>query len=256
MQVEHIPLLQIQRDLHEIPRSMERFHEYLRVMINEEGDDLALAPMAMMNPMGREHVTARLDELLALDADSIATEVATEASTRLADAPGYYRHGLVIVDDLHGGWTNRYSNDAGQRIGATAPDLAHALHSNKSRHNWISTMLWVSDTPSDELIRQSMLVNIYRIVYIHRHGIAETLREVMAQEGAAAIFAGIQPHLDEDDIAYSREVLQPLLDKGDYPILIAALYGDDGARTLGYEPLGLSNRAGLAVATADALMEP
>src|SRR5215203_1631067 len=198
MQVEHIPLLQIQRDLHDIPRGMERFQEYLRVMINEEGNDISLAPMVMMNPMGREHVAARLDELLAIDADSIATEVSAEASTRLAAAHGYYRHGLVVVDDLRGGWTNRYSNDAAQRIGVSAPDLAKAVHANKSRHNWISTILWVSEIPSEEQIRESMLVNIYRIAYIQRNGVGETLSEIMAQEGAAAAFAGLQPHLDAD----------------------------------------------------------
>ena len=148
MQIEHVPLLQIQRDLHDLPRSMERFHEYLRTMVNTEGDDLELAPLVSMNPMGREHVAARLDELLALGAEEIAAEVAAEAMARLPDRPGYYRHGFVIVDDLHGGWTNRYSTDADQRIGVAPVDSAKTVASNKSRHNWISTMLWVSETPA------------------------------------------------------------------------------------------------------------
>ena len=71
VQIDHIPLLQIQRDLHDLPRGMERFHEYLRVMVNAEGDDLELAPLVSMNPMGREHVAARLDEVLALGAEQI-----------------------------------------------------------------------------------------------------------------------------------------------------------------------------------------
>ena len=97
-----------------------------------------------------------------------------------------------------------------------------------------------------------MLVNIFRAGYVQRHGVAQTLGEIMAQEGASAAFAGIQPHLDADDLAYSRQILQPLLGESAYPICMAALYGDEAARTLGYEPLGLSDRAGLAVATADA----
>jgi hypothetical protein len=254
MMIEHIPLLQIQRDLHEIPRGMERFQEYLRTMVNDEGDDLEVAPLVMMNPMGREHVSARLDELLDLGADAIATEVAKEATARLAEWPGYFRHGLVIVDDLRGGWTNRYSTDAGQRIGVKAVDQSKATAANKSRHNWISTILWVSETPSADLIRASMLVNIYRTGYVQRHGTAETLAEIMAQEGAAAAFAGIQPHLDAEDIEYSREVLRPLLDESAFPICMAALFGDEAARSLGYEPLGLSDRAGLAVAAADAVL--
>jgi hypothetical protein len=205
-----------------------------------------------MNPMGREHVAARLDELLALGAEAIAAEVAAEPMARLPDWPGYYRHGFVIVDDLHGGWTNRYTTDASQRIGVAPVDSAKTVASNKSRHNWISTMLWVSETPSATQIRAAMLVNIFRTGYLQRHGVAQTLGEIMAQEGAAAAFAGIQPHLDADDLSYSRQVLQPLLGESAYPICVAALYGDAAARTLGYEPLGLSDRAGLALAAADA----
>jgi hypothetical protein len=158
----------------------------------------------------------------------------------------------VIVDDLRGGWTNRYTSDAAQRIGVGAIDKAKSVASNTSRHNWISTMLWVSETPSAQQIRRAMFVNIYRTGHIQRHGMAETLGEIMAQEGAAAAFAGIQPHLDADDLAYSREVLRPLLDESAFPLCMAALYGDEAARALGYEPLGLSERAGLEVGIADA----
>jgi hypothetical protein len=221
-------------------------------MVNTEGDDLELAPLVSMNPMGREHMAARLDELLALGAEQIGAEVAAEATARLAEWPGSFRHGFVIVDDLRGGWTNRYTTDAGQRIGVGAAAKSKSIAANGSRHNWISTMLWVSETPNAEQLRQAVLVNIYRSGYLQRHGVAQTLGEIMMQEGAAAAFAGIQPHLDADDLAYSREVLRPLLGESAFPICMAALYGDEAARTLGYEPLGLSDRAGLAVAVADA----
>jgi hypothetical protein len=256
MQIEHVPLLKIQRDLHEMPRGMERFQEYLRVMLNEEGDDLGLVPLVMMNPMGREHVAERLDELLALGADEIATEVVAEATVRLLEWTSAdkrtYKHGLVIVDDLRGGWTNRYTTDAGQRIGVGSSKPPQPGSAKEARLNWISTILWVSETPTAAQIRAAILVSIYRIAYIRRHGLAQTLGEIMAQEGAAAAFAGTQPHLDADDLEYSRQVLQPLLHESAYPICMAALYGDEAARTLGYEPLGLSDRAGLAVAVADA----
>jgi hypothetical protein len=113
-------------------------------------------------------------------------------------------------------------------------------------------MLWASETPVAAQIRQAVLVSIYRRGYVQQHSAAQTLGEIMAQEGAAAAFAGMQPHLDDEDLEYSREVLLPLLHESAYPIWLAALYGDEAARMLGYEPLGLSDRAGLAVAAADA----
>ena len=80
----------------------------------------------------------------------------------------------------------------------------------------------------------------------------QAFRDHMGKRIDDAAFAGIQPHLDAEDLEYSREILRPLLGESAYPIWIAALYGDEAARILGYEPLGLSDRAGLAVAVADA----
>lgn len=259
LSIEHIPLLQMQQELHNMPRGMERFRSYLRQMLNDSEDDVEFAPLMSMNPMGREHVAKRLDAWLALGAEEVAHAVVQEAMARLPAMKGYFRHGLVVVDDVRGGWTNHYATDARQRIGVRAPDPSSLMADSKSRHNWISTMLWVSEEATAERLyqslRQSMLVNIYRIAYLQQHDMAQTLGELMAQEGAAAAFAGITPHLDADDVAYSREILQPLLGESAHPILMAALYGDEAARMLGYEPLGLSNRAGFAVAVADALAQ-
>jgi len=41
------------------------------------------------------------------------------------------------------------------------------------------------------------------------------------------------------------------LQSEDYPVQMTYLYGDGAARELGYEPLGLSDRAGLALALHD-----
>jgi hypothetical protein len=102
MELEFVPLLQIQRDLHGMPRGMERFREYLRVMLNEQGTDVRLPPLVMMNPMGKDHVTTLLDALLALDAEGAARRAVDEAATRLRDLTGTYKIGLVIADDAMG----------------------------------------------------------------------------------------------------------------------------------------------------------
>jgi hypothetical protein len=245
MHIEHVELLKIARDLHDIPRGMERFSEYLRLITNDDQSDVRFAPLVAMNPMGREHVAERLDELLAMGAEQIAADAGREAERRLADAPGDFKHGLVVMDDVRGGWTNRYTSDAAGRF----PD--------KIPHNvkvgWISTGWWVSETPTPERLRQVVLDSIFRTVYRQQHGLAKTLRQMMAQEGSAQAFAGMRPTLDDEDIAYSRFVIEPLLDSSDYAVCFAAMYGDNGARTVGYPPLGLSDYAGFAVALADAL---
>lgn len=245
MQLEHIKLLQIQRDLHDRPRGMARFGEYLRVM-RGDGEELALPPLVAMNPMGREHVTARLDELLALDADAVAEQAIQKAVGHFAHIADHFKHGLVIADDVRGGWTNRYTSDAALRFNSGKATKGYAL-----KQHWITTVLWASETPSIVTIRQEVLTSVYRSIYIQQHGPAKTLQAMMEQEGRAARFAGMTPQLDAEDLAYSREVLQPYLAAESYPLCFAAMYGDPAARLLGYTPLGLSERAGFAVALAD-----
>src|SRR5438105_726123 len=109
MQLQCIPLLKVQRDLHEIPLGMARFRQYLRTVLNHDGSDVELAPLLTVNPMGREHVNRLLDALLAIDADRIGAEAAAEASAHVSDVAGSYKATLIVADDLKGGWTNRYA---------------------------------------------------------------------------------------------------------------------------------------------------
>src|SRR6516162_2553559 len=108
MDLEYVPLLQIQRDLYSLPRGMDRFRAYLRTMVDARTGDLEL-PLVAMNPMGKDHVPALLDRLLELQADDIGAMAAVTEHEHLKDEPGQYKVGLVIADDAHGGWTNRYA---------------------------------------------------------------------------------------------------------------------------------------------------
>ena len=76
MQLSFLPLLQIQRDLYSMPRGMERFREYIKTMTDAETGDMAL-PLVAMNPMGKEHIPALIDEYLALGAEKIADRLPT-----------------------------------------------------------------------------------------------------------------------------------------------------------------------------------
>ena len=71
MKLSFLPLLQLQRDLYVMPRGMERFREYIKTMTDPETGDLAL-PLVAMNPMGKDHIPALIDEYLALGAEKTA----------------------------------------------------------------------------------------------------------------------------------------------------------------------------------------
>jgi hypothetical protein len=64
----------------------------------------------------------------------------------------------------------------------------------------------------------------------------------------------LAPSLDDDDIAYARELLTPFLDADDMRTCIECLFGDAAGKTLGFSPRGLSPWAGLALALHDRLV--
>ncbi len=242
MQLEFVPLLHLQRELYAIPRGMERFRAYLRAMIDWDAQEPRL-PLGFLNPMGKDHVPALLDQYLAFDADGVAARAAAEAAARLRHVPGAYRLTLVIVDDLRGGWTNRY-----------ATEYSHRFQSGpRGDRGWITVLLWTSEPPSAEAVREEVQAAVFRQAHVEEHGVARTLGERMAQEGYALAMAGCtRPALDADDLEYTRAVLAPYLDEPDMRRTIECLYGDAAGRTLGFEPCGLSHRAGLALALDDA----
>lgn len=238
MKLDYVPLLQVQRDLYQLPRGFERFREYLTTMIDPATGDLKL-PLVGMNPMGKEHLPIFLDGLLAIDADGEAARATAEAAATLTDLPGEFRVTSVVSDDLMGGWTNRYASEFRYRFDGKA----------FYKRGWIAALLWTSETYLLERVTEEVLTCIYRCAHIQTHGYAHTLDEMLAQEGYAMHMAGATtPTLDDEDLAYTQMVLAPYLKETGEPTLIAALFGDPGARELGYMPLGLSPRAGFALA--------
>ena len=222
--------------------------------MNQDGTDVELTPLLIMNPMGKGHVSALLDGLLEMDADAIASRAAAEASTRLADTPGDFRATLVVADDLKCGWTNRYDWEFNLRFGPRPPQERHGSE-RMWRRFWVTGVLWSSEAPTERAVREAILTAAYRLAYGHRHGPARSLREMIAQEGSVMASAGCAgPTLDPEELAYTREVLTPFLDAPDKRTAIECLFGDAAGRTLGFTPRGLSPCAGLALALHDARM--
>ena len=253
MYLDYVPLMRIMRELHDIPRGMGRFRQYLRTISNHERTGLELPSLLHMNPMGKDHVTAMLDGLLDLDADGIAAQAIAEASVQLANEPGDFKVALVIADDLMGGWTNRYAEEFALRFRCGPPSPECYRLPRWLKDFWITGVLWSSEAPTERAVREAVLMAVHRAAYVQRRGPARTLRDMLAQEGPVMAAAGCTgPVLDEEDIAYTREVLIPHLDADDMRTAIECLFGDAAGRTLGFTPRGLSPWAGLALALHDA----
>jgi len=153
--------------------------------------------------------------------------------------------GLVVADDAAGGWTNRYTVEFTTRF-----ESGQTL-----KRGWLTVVLWTSESAFVQTVREEVLMSVYRAAYIQQCGLAVTLLEMLAQEGYAMAAACTRHAIASDQLAYTREVIKPHLNARDQPTLIACLFGDAAARSLGYSPLGLSERAGLALAQHDARLK-
>ena len=232
MTIQYVPLLQVQREVYALPPGPERFQRYIEI-VRDGGE-----PLSAMNPMGKAHCAALLDEYLALDAEIIAERAILEELPALADGSFPLKAGLVLVDDLKGGWANRTACEYNRRV----PEKVSA--------DWLSVFLWTSEpTPSVESVESAVKTTLRRSAWLLRNGVPKTLGEVLAQER----FTGSShAPLTGDEREYVRDVLGPLLGTpaSDMPTVVAALFGDEGAASLGYAPLGLKKDSGLRFASS------
>lgn len=239
--VELVPLLARERELYDVPRGRERFNAYLDTMTLGTGE--AALPLTALNPMGREHVGVYLDRMLAMNVEGVAVRAAGDASERLSDVDDAIRVAIVVADDLKGGWTNRAFTEMANRFERTY----------EVARGWATVLFWTSEEPTLDRALFETLGALYRTLHERRFGPARTLGEMMRQEGRAARFAGERTSLDDAALERARRILEPHRDSTAYPVVAAALYGDDVATSLGYPPLGLPPRAGYALAHAEAL---
>ncbi|GAA5511665.1 hypothetical protein Dcar01_00377 [Deinococcus carri] len=236
------PSLRELRTLYDVEGMMPRFRAYVDLMTG--GPEFL--PLGAFSPMGQRQA-AFLDALLALDAEGEAARECRRVEAELEGMPDRFRLLLVVLDEPRNGWTQRWLTDAEWRFQAkydTLPQSSPAVGFDR----WVTVQLWTDTAPSLDTVRREVRASVWRAAWQARHGLPVTLRQMLAQEGGAARFAGEALGFGPEELAYTREVLTPLLDSDHWPTCFAALYGDDAARVAGFPPLGLSRRAGFGLA--------
>ncbi len=244
MQFEYVPLLQVQRDLCDLPRGSDRFEQYIATLRGSTTDDMEL-PLSAFNPMGKDHVPAILDEYLSLKSDDIARQCVVDAAERCVEVERQFRVALVLADDAQGGWTNRYAAEFDHRFGGQA----------NHRRGWVTGLLWTSDMPAVQLVQDAASQAVARAAYVTRHGYAVTLRQMLLQLRVTLANSAVRYSLDEEELEYTAEVIRMELDSDVRGVQFACLFGDEAAKELGHQPLGLSTRAGFALAMSSLLTD-
>lgn len=246
MTITYVPLLHAIRPLYDLPRDPAlRFPFYIAKV--RGGETIGCPPLVAYNPMGKAHVGAYLDALIALDIDALAQRWIDEVPRELRDRLGEMRLGIAVVDDVAGGWTERSAYEMNERFPQTTAS---------STAGWLTTMLYVSDAIDLHHIAARVMATVVRAAIQSVRGQAQTLGQMLAQE--AAVYHYVTPPwvLDADEFAYTDAVISPYFDAVDYPTLVAVLLGDEMARRNGFPSHGFAPYAGLAWAAQRGVLTP
>lgn len=229
MRFEIIPVLERMRALYAQPRTMERFQEYIRMLEGGRKGDMAL-PISGYNPMAKAHLLSKLDELIALGADGIMAETLAKLNNKLlTDDKRTIQVALNVADDLHGGWTNRYTSDYASKFQINA----------LVERGFCAPYVWSSEEYTRELIEERTMQYAYRTVHHLGNGRARTLAHCVGQEVFVAGELATPFSAGAADIAAMRSFYEMHKLTEDYNIIFNFFYGNEVCRELGYAVFGL-----------------
>lgn len=236
MPIRYLPLLHKIRPLYDLPREPDkRFPFYIAQV--RGGETIGCPPLVAYNPMGKPHIGAYLDALIALEVDYRAQAWIDAVPHMFRERLGALRLGIAVVDDVAGGWTERSAYEMNERF-----PQEHA----QSTAGWLTTMLYASDPVDLRQVEARIKATVIRAAIMTQSGIPRTIRQMLMQEAEVYEYVPAPFMLDADEFAYTDAVIPPYLDAHDYPTQVAVLLGDDLARRNGFPIHGFAPFAGLA----------
>lgn len=231
-----LPVIDVMLDLYSKPRGYERFREYLQLLQGDTRGDMVL-PIGSYNPMAKEHVAERLQELKQLDAEAIMADVVSSFSLA-GETKEDFKLVLNLADDLKGGWTNRFSTDYQTKFQAQA----------LAKRGFCVPVFWTSEEYTAELVAQRTKEYVARTIWLQQNGKPLTLAEHIAQERFVAKHVPPTDSIPDPMLVsfYEQHKLS-----SEYSLIFNFMYGDDASLQLGYPVYGIAQPyAGFAFAAA------
>lgn len=212
------PVIDRMLEFYEHPPGRQRFDRYLEMLQGNSKSDMEL-PIGGYNPMAKAHVSEKLRELKVLNAEKIIAEA-------VKNIPSGKEYEVVfnLADDLLGGWTNRYTTDYQSKF-----ELNPLV-----QRGFCTPYFWTSETYSAHLIKERTIAQAYRTIYFSRHGKPVSLEDHVKQEAWVAAELGFES-ISNPKVHSFYEANRHTID---YSTIIAFLYGDAAAESLGFGPLG------------------
>ena len=237
MSLELVPILERMKELYVQPLNFSRFKEYLASLQGDSKDDLQL-PIQGFNPMAKEHILEKIEELQLLDAENLMAETLAQMKVELPEEASI-KVVLNLADDHLGGWTNRFSTDYESKF---------KLNALVTR-GFATPYFWSSEEYSTELIHERTLESVYRTVYWMQHPRPHTLAEYVGQEiYVARQMLGKRVPRAKDGFEEMKAYLQEHGQEEAYPRVFNFFYGDEASASLGFAKYGVAKMDGFTYA--------
>lgn len=225
--IELVPTIATMAEIYRLPReggaASPRFKRYVALVPRLYG-------LAAYNPMAGPHALETTEQLLAVDAEAVALEAASEVAN-LCNYPDTIT--LAVVLCAPGAWTDRLATEIQHRTTGRPPaGRGLVLH-------------WTRETPTAEQIRREAIAEAVRVMAVAVLGRRESVASLLHREGLAYALGGNPYGLvtaeDEHAVRDAVEVLGASEEMGD---MTAVLYGDAAAAALGWTPVGIDEHGG------------
>lgn len=238
------PILSEIKELYQQPISGERFNEYLSMLQGDTKVDLVL-PISGFNPMAKEHIMLKIEELQSLDAEGIMDQSIALFNSELEEKSDLeIMVVLNLADDLKGGWTNFYSTDFDSKFKLNALVI----------RQFCVPYFWTSETYNEALIQTKTKEYLYRTLYLLKNRRPSSLKEYFEQEVFVAL------NCTEDNHPVDSLSFDPIgthywnfKESEEYDLIFNFFYGDKGSESLGYKKYGVDDITGFEYAKYIAL---
>lgn len=205
-----VPTLELMADMYRLDTKggadSVRFRRYTSLCASH--------PIHMYNPMtSKPEAPATVDALIEIGAEEMVGQLAGDRVLSIA----------VLTP---GAWTDRFFTDIERRIKAL-PFVG----------------FWAGEPVDEVVVTAAAIHQLARLDWQDRHGPADTVARLSAQEGLALKRSEVRPVGDAERAAAAFDVVASEADMG---TLISWIHGDAAGAELGYLGLGLSDGDGLA----------
>jgi hypothetical protein len=226
-QIEIVPTLAAMAEIYRLPRdggaASPRFRRYVELTPRLYG-------LSAYNPMAGPHALETVEQLLAVDAEAIALEAATEAAARCGYGDPIT---LAVVLCAPGLWTDRL-----------ATEIQHRTTGRPPRGRGL-VQHWTRDPAAAGQIRRESIAEAVRVMAIAVRARDESVVTLLHREGLAYALGGnpYGPPTAEDERAV-RDAVDVLGASEQIGDMTAVLYGDAAAAALGWASAGVPEHGG------------